>query len=327
MNYNLLNRTKAADSRADKSTRYKRRRISKQAKIIIGFNCNNNCLFCYERTMRHLPDKTTTEVKKEISAACKRGFSQVHLMGGEPTIRPDVCELIEYAKDAGADSVMITSNGRMFAYPDFVKKIIKSGISQVVFSLHGHNAGLHDRLTGSEGSFKELIAGLENLKKSGFKNVGTNTVIAKQNYRYLPDIAHILAEHRIGRAEFTYVGIFKKALKLMKPRISLAAPYIRKALQIGKDRNYLWVVQNPPMGCYFEGYFKHLSWGKKEKKSLFAISDKNRSYEEVTSKKVTFYVKPEKCLGCDCYHECFGVEEMYLRDFGGREIKPIHKNV
>lgn len=295
----------------------------KQAKIILGFKCNNNCLFCYEKTKRHLPDKTTTELKKEISAASKRGFLQVHFIGGEPTIRPDIFELIKYAKYSGFNSVMITSNGRMFAYQDFVNKIVESGISQIVVSLHGHNARLHDKLTGSKGSFGQLIAGLENFKRMEFKNVGVNITIVKQNYRYLPAIAKMLVECRIERVEFTYVGVSREEFKLMKPKISLAASYIRKALKIGKDNNYLWIVQNPPMGCYFEGYFEHLSYAKNEKNTLFAISNKACRYEKIESKKSTVYLKPEKCLQCYYYDKCFGVEKMYLCEFGVREIKPF----
>lgn len=294
----------------------------KQAKIVLGFKCNNNCLFCYEKTRRHLLDKTTAELKREISVASKRGFLQVHFIGGEPTIRPDIFELIKYAKDSGFDSVMITTNGRMFAYPDFVNKIIESGISQVVFSLHGHNARLHDRLTGSKGSFRQLIAGLANFKRTGFKNIGVNTTIVKQNYRYLPAIAKMLVEYRIERVEFIYVGVFRKGLKLMKPRISLAASYIRSALKIGRDSNYLWTVQNPPMGCYFVGYFKHLNYAKNEKNTLFVKSNKTCLYEKIEGNKSTVYLKPKKCLQCYYRDGCFGVEKMYLREFGTREIKP-----
>ena len=48
-----------------------------QAKIVLGFSCNNDCQFCYEKDNRHLSDKSTSEVKKEILAAWKnaqKGF-------------------------------------------------------------------------------------------------------------------------------------------------------------------------------------------------------------------------------------------------------------
>jgi MoaA/NifB/PqqE/SkfB family radical SAM enzyme len=208
--------------------------MNKQAKIIIGFNCNNNCLFCYDKLHKNLPEKTTEELKEEIYIAFKKGYSEIHFIGGEPTIRKDICELIKYAKNLGLKTV-ITTNGRMLAYASFANQLVKSGGSQIFISLHGHNQKVHDRITQSKGAFCQVISGIFNLKKIGFKNLAINTAIVKQNYRFLPEIAKIAVKLKVSRVDFIYVAVASKfSLRLMKPKITYSAPYIRKALEIGK---------------------------------------------------------------------------------------------
>jgi len=47
----------------------------------------------------------------------------------------------------------------MFSYFELVEKIIKFGLTDIVFSIHGHNSKTHDYLTQSPGSFKQLLKG------------------------------------------------------------------------------------------------------------------------------------------------------------------------
>jgi MoaA/NifB/PqqE/SkfB family radical SAM enzyme len=295
-----------------------------QAKIIIGFSCNNNCSFCCDKFNRGLPAKSTAELKEEIAAARKKGFSKVHFLGGEPTIRQDLFKLIEYARGIGFDYTMITTNGRMLAYRDFAQAALKAGLSQVVFSIHGDNARLHDSLTGSPGSFKELLKGVENLKKLGAENIGTNTVVLKQNYLRLPHIAKILVAQKIQRAEFIYVGELAERFKQFTPKISLASPYLRQALLMGKRRGYSWRVQNAPMPCYLNGYLEHLSHAGVEENVFFLRTRKAHLYKKAVSKKEALvWLKIDKCKKCLLQKSCSGILQEYLKTYGDKEVKPV----
>jgi len=70
----------------------------KKTVIFIGYKCNNNCLFCINADKRELPNKTTKKIKNEMIEAKKRGTTYIELIGGETTIRPDILELINFAK-------------------------------------------------------------------------------------------------------------------------------------------------------------------------------------------------------------------------------------
>lgn len=296
---------------------------SLQAKILTGFQCNNACLFCYDRRYRFLPMKSTGLIKEEIKKAYKLGFRKIHLIGGEITIRNDLLELIRYAKKAGFSYIMLTSNGRMFAYPDFAQRIVDAGISQIVFSLHGNNAKLHDSLTNTPGSFGQIISGIRNLIEIGFSNIGTNTTILKQNFRHLPEITKLLGSFAIERAEFIWVGTELSLFKEFTPRIRDAAFYLQSLLNYTIKRNYDWILQNVPIWCYFKGYFKYLSAAGAEGNCVAIHNRLSCLYQKTDLDKKIHRIKIEKCLQCSISAECPGIWDTYLNIYGPSEVIPI----
>jgi MoaA/NifB/PqqE/SkfB family radical SAM enzyme len=137
--------------------------------------------------------------------ARERGSTYLELIGGEFNILPDALPLVRYAKSLGFKTIMMATNGRMFSYLKFTKQMIEAGLTDIVFSIHGHNARLHDRLTQSPGSFDQLMKGLANFKKMKFKNIGSNTTIVKQNYKVLPKIGSFIFNLGIRNSEFIFV--------------------------------------------------------------------------------------------------------------------------
>ncbi len=298
-----------------------------EVKITFGFKCNNSCLFCIDKFNRNIPDKTTKEVKEEILRAKKMGKIRLSLIGGEPTIRPDIFDLIKYAKKVGFESVLITTNGRMLSYLDFAYHLIKSGISEVVFSIHGHQPKIHDFLTQSPGSFNQIIKGIENLKKLRFNKIGANTVITNKNYRYLADIAKILYKYQIKRAEFIYVIVRDKNLfKELTPLVSRSAGYISEVLDLGNRYGLNWHLLNPPLGCYFSQYFdSSIRYGDSRDEKLILPTPKGRIYYQLSKEKIINYVKTDKCKKCSMRKKCQGIRRSYLDYYGDNEIKPVYK--
>jgi len=124
----------------------------KKTVIIVGYQCNNRCQFCNDANKRELPNKTTVQIKKEIIEVKKR-TTYLELIGGETTIRPDALELISFAKELGFQTIAMSTNGRMYSYLEFTKKMIAAGLTDIVFSIHGHQAKIHDYLTPIAGQF------------------------------------------------------------------------------------------------------------------------------------------------------------------------------
>lgn len=168
----------------------------KRADIKTWFNCNNRCKFCVQGNKRSLyPGKTKNETENILQEA-RKDCNSVVFTGGEPAARKDIVDLVSTAKKLGFEIIQIQTNGRMFYYKKFCDAIILAGANEFSPAIHGHNAKLHDYLTGSKGSFEQSIEGIKNLKERN-QIVITNTVITKFNYRFLPQIAKLLVSLKV----------------------------------------------------------------------------------------------------------------------------------
>jgi MoaA/NifB/PqqE/SkfB family radical SAM enzyme len=301
--------------------------MSCAAKVILGFRCNNSCIFCHEKRNRNLPQKNTREIFQEISVARKNGGSELHLIGGEPTIRPDIAEIISFGKKEGFKKIFMTTNGRMFAYLGFAKKIVNSGISDIIFSLHGPNAKIHDYHTKCPGSFREIMGGISNLKMIGFDQIGINTTITKNNYRFLPRLTDIFLKFKIRRVELICV-ISPNSRDFMKltPKVSDSAVYILKILEIGRKNNLAWNLLNPPMGCQFLDFFdSNITYGDSRNEELLINTASARKIHEVSKRKVLNYIKIGKCKDCVIKNKCSGIWSIYLQNYGDKEVEKFQE--
>lgn len=299
----------------------------KKIVIITGYSCNNNCLFCINSKKRALRNKNTYEIKIEMIKARKSGAIYLELIGGETTIRLDIISLLRFAKKLGFQYITMATNGRMFAHKEFAKKIINSGITSIIFSIHGHERGLHDYLTNTKGSFDQLISGIKNLKELGFYDIYSNTTIVNKNIKKLSSIGRLLLNLGVKNSEFifadpTYGGVYDNFSSMM-PKISLAAPYIKKVLRLGKKMKIDWTIRYVPV-CYFTGYYSQISELREIRRfntQHFAPDFINLNVED--SRKNVSRTKTEKCLKCKEYDNCEGIWKEYLRRFGDAELNPI----
>lgn len=303
----------------------------KKIVIFVGYDCNNNCRFCINHDKRKIRNKTTEEIIREIYLATrKEKIDIIEFIGGETTIRDDFLKIISSAKKLNVPDIVIATNGRMFSDINFAKKAIDSGLTTIIFSIHGHNSKIHDALTQSKGSFSELINGIKNLRKIGFTNINGNTTVVKQNYRYLGEIAKLHVKLQIKNVEYIFVdpqygGAFRNFNELV-PRISEASIFMRKALDTGQKAGYYqWKVRYVPL-CYFENYIDQISEINEAK--LFHSKHWAPDFvneDVVKSRKKYARTKTRRCKGCLFFKICEGIWIEYIKHFGDSELKPVKK--
>ncbi len=307
--------------------------IIKRTVIFAGYSCNNNCRFCINWDKRNIPDRSTLEIKGEIAGAKKRGSTYLEIIGGEPTIRKDILELVRFAKETGFETIMMSTNGRVYSYKDFAKKILAAGLNSIVFSIHGHNSKLHDFLTQSPGSYDQLRAGMRNVKMAakelGSKiSIGSNTCIVKQNYRYLPQVGKYIQGLGVDNAEFIFVdpnyGAAFKFFDEFVPKISQVAPYAHKCLAIGKkSKASHWHIRYVPL-CHFRDYLDQISEIQESKTfKTEHIAPDFYDPDAAEGRKNIGRAKTERCAGCRLYDRCEGIWKEYLKHYGDKELKPV----
>ncbi len=162
--------------------------------ICLGTQCNNNCLFCMEddrgARAERLSHIDTAAAKRILDEASDR--AEVMFTAGEPTLREDLPDLLEYARQVGYRQVGLISNGRRLSYAPYLDRLCRSGLNYVVISIHAPTARAHDGLTRTPGSFVQTCSGLANVQALRGRGGGLRFVTATVlNRRNLP----VLAEH------------------------------------------------------------------------------------------------------------------------------------
>jgi MoaA/NifB/PqqE/SkfB family radical SAM enzyme len=171
-------------------------------KIKLTWRCNLRCQMCnYWRQERHnalSPEllRTTTDELAEL------GCGKVHLSGGEPLLREDLFELIEYMAAKGM-RVNLTTNGTLLTR-EKAERLAASGVKNISVSLDSPEARIHDHIRG-KGAWKRTVKGLRNLRRATRKartktKIRLNTVISRTNYESLaalPELAYELGANSL----------------------------------------------------------------------------------------------------------------------------------
>jgi MoaA/NifB/PqqE/SkfB family radical SAM enzyme len=303
----------------------------KKAAIITGYTCNNNCLFCYDSEKRenNIPDLKTDEIKSMLKSAKESGCSYVDFLGGEFTIRRDAIELISYARSLDFETIAVTTNGRAFSYMDILKRFVSAGMNSIIFSVHGNNAELHDKLTNVSGSFAQLKKGIENAKELHLL-IYTNTTITKINLPYLEDIGRFLIKLGTVNSEFIFLdpttGKGRTDFDNLMPKIKESAEPIRKLLELGKKHKIShWHIRYYPL-CYLEGYEEYVS--ELHEKAAFEaeihLGPEFTNTEVRESRKIIGKTKGKQCKLCKYDNVCEGVWTYYAEKNGTDELVPVN---
>ncbi len=104
--------------------------------IPITYRCNLKCKYCYtlSNSSLSLPEDRTTETLAEI---VKNFDGSINFIGGEPTLRDDLMQLIRIAKAKDISRIVsISTNGQKLRDINFVKELKDSGLDYVFLSLN-----------------------------------------------------------------------------------------------------------------------------------------------------------------------------------------------
>jgi mycofactocin radical SAM maturase len=145
----------------------------------LTYACNLACVHCLSSSGRRDPGElSTAECKSVIDTLERMQVFYVNIGGGEPTVRPDFWELVDYAT-AHHVGVKFSTNGvRVDAA--VARKLAASDYVDVQISLDGATAEVNDAVRG-QGSYAMAIAAMEHLAAAGFAGFKISVVVTRQN--------------------------------------------------------------------------------------------------------------------------------------------------
>ncbi len=151
----------------------------------LTYACNLSCVHCLSSSGKRDPRELTTRQCKDIIDELQRmQVFYVNIGGGEPTVRSDFWELVDYATEHQV-GVKFSTNGVRIA-PEVATKLAASDYVDVQISLDGATAEVNDAVRGP-GSFAMAIRALENLSAAGFKDAKISVVMTRHNVGQLDE--------------------------------------------------------------------------------------------------------------------------------------------
>ncbi len=301
--------------------------------LLLGYRCNNNCRFCYcDDKKDSFRPMSTEKAKKEIKRGFERGSTYLDFLGGEPTIRKDLVELISYAKETGFEEIAITTNGKMLSYRDYSKKLLNSGLNHIIFSLHGHRPEIHNYLVRDARGFQLMKKGVENvLSIKPEIYVCYNTVINTKNLDTLhkiPVTGNSFTERGIDAIEFIFPhprgGAWKNFDKIVPMLKDINEP-LKKAIGAAEDQGYDHIVGRYVPYCYMKGVEEYVSETISRDNSFREqhIGPEFENLEVEKSREESGKVKADRCRRCIHDDVCEGVWREYAKKRGLDELEPV----
>ncbi len=208
-----LSEVKTMDSEHLKRKMLARERVANVRKhwVRLVTACSSRCVFCLDTDTPRGVYLLEGDVRRELDRGRNElNADKVILSGGEGSIHPKFVEFVRYAKEIGYSRVQTVTNGIMFSQRQFYKDAVDAGLGEITFSLHGHTAELHDRLTGTKGAFRKLMKGMIRAQREGRIIVNADVCINKQNVAYIDQIVDLCLS--VGVTEFDLLHVIPQGV-------------------------------------------------------------------------------------------------------------------
>ena len=158
----------------------------------LTYACNLQCVHCLSSSgQRDERELSTPEAKKILDDLRDLQVFYINIGGGEPMVRRDFFELLEYSVANGI-GVKFSTNGA-FIDGEKAQRLAAMDYLDIQISLDGVDAATNDAVRG-EGSYDMAIRAMENLKAANFGQFKISVVVTRHNVSQL-DQFKALADH------------------------------------------------------------------------------------------------------------------------------------
>lgn len=285
--------------------------------VRVQFLCNQACDFCFVST--HLPNPPSAAVYAALDQAA-REQAAVALSGGEPTLNPELCDYLRYAKQAGVASTELQTNAIRLADPGLCKAVAEAGLDTAFVSLHGSRAEICDPITNAPGTWAKTVAGLDQLARVGIQT-RVNFVMCRGNADDFPATVELVTQRWPDfDLTFSFVApstdLVPRTAALI-PRYSEVFGPLLAGLELARERG-LEVTGFESM-CSIPLCLKPDGLGDYEHLSPTQLSP-DGAISDTSSEE---FEKPPICDQCSQRRRCWGVRRGYVSLYGTGELSPL----
>jgi len=161
------------------------------AQWMLTRRCNYRCRGCNVwRNQKNLEELSTDEVKRGLDVLRQLGVMELVLSGGNPLLREDIGEIIDYASKSFITTVY--DNGSLA-----LEKIdVLRSADFVAISLDTLDEKKNDYIKGVHGAWKKAMEAVETLREKGIFG-GVSPTISQLNLHEIADFTRYFTDHGV----------------------------------------------------------------------------------------------------------------------------------
>ncbi|MGA2386145.1 MAG: radical SAM protein [Candidatus Bathyarchaeia archaeon] len=160
------------------------------AQWLVTKKCNYRCAGCNVWKEPDEKELSAEEIKKGLDILKELGIAELVISGGDPLLRDDIGEIIDYATDYFFTTVY--DNGSMAAQ----KIDCLRNVDFVAISIDSLDEAKNDSIKNVPGAWKRAMETVEKLHSEGI-NVSVTPTISRKNLNEIPDITAYFTKKRI----------------------------------------------------------------------------------------------------------------------------------
>jgi MoaA/NifB/PqqE/SkfB family radical SAM enzyme len=178
-------------------------RLPLEGNLDLTYRCNNTCRHCWLWLSANAPEQscelTFQEIRKIADEARALGTRTWHISGGEPMLRNDFSDIIDYLTRKSI-TYSLNTNGTLIT-PEIARLLKRKGSKMI--ALYGATAETYDRVTRNPGGFELAIRGFRYMQEAG-SGFTVQLIPMRENWHeweQMQNLAQSLSQHwRVGAA-------------------------------------------------------------------------------------------------------------------------------
>ena len=166
------------------------------AVVEVTGDCNLSCSYCFASSGPGGAHRSSEEIEALLNTVADAGRRPIQFSGGEPTVRDDLPELVEQARDRGIDHVEVNTNGiRLATETGYAEQLADAGVTAIYLQFDGLTSETYEGIREVD-ILAEKHAAIEACREAELPVVLVPTVVPGVNDDEMGDIVRFAIENR-----------------------------------------------------------------------------------------------------------------------------------
>ncbi|MEW5895027.1 MAG: radical SAM protein [Candidatus Omnitrophota bacterium] len=294
----------------------------------LGRICNNQCVYCVTG-LNYTNESFDFDYIRNVLKKNRNRYDSLVLTGGEPTIRKDFLQILDFAYKSGY-AMLLQTNARLLALEKFCEKVSQYNLKFSI-NINGPTAKIHDAVSRVPGSFRQTVQGIKNLQKHDAR-ILVKILLTKDNHRHLLRTAKFVAKLGVKKICIVFLTPFGSArdnFQQVVPSYSEVSVPLKQTLEwLKKTPQIRASIEGFPHCCLDQEFHPLITETRMGFKSLNGLIPENGRliYNCKTERVFNQKQKFPDCGDCLYDKQCEGVYREYLHHAGRDEFKPVLKD-